>query len=242
MLSQSVTAHQPVAANRYAGNRAPGTFHRTVAIPGRAPLSLTASKMGSRQSTVALSQKAPQGRTGNSSGLVITAATPQGNGKADNFFTQMGDKINHSIDSARNELNHIGNPQSTQYINLATGMGSIPAGHPMDQSVMQFEQIQNSVPLNSHMPRAITKGRSAKAGARRSTVMMAGPTVEGSKDLADLDEDHMDKEMLDNQMPYGLRVLFADKLTTEELSQLFLRPKIDRSGLFSMVEPIVKLV
>ena len=43
-------------------------------------------------------------------------------------------------------------------------------------------------------------------------------------------------------MPYDLRVLFADKLSTEERSQLFLRPKIDFTGVFSKVEPILKLV
>ena len=43
-------------------------------------------------------------------------------------------------------------------------------------------------------------------------------------------------------LPFDLRVLFAENLSNEDRAQLFLRPKIDFSGVFSKVEPILQLV
>ena len=43
-------------------------------------------------------------------------------------------------------------------------------------------------------------------------------------------------------MPFGLRVLQSDSLTPQERSDLLLRPKIDFSGVFSKVEPILSLI
>ena len=47
---------------------------------------------------------------------------------------------------------------------------------------------------------------------------------------------------MDNVMPFSLRVLQSDSLTSKERSELLLRPKIDFSGVFSKVEPILNLV
>jgi NAD(P)-dependent dehydrogenase (short-subunit alcohol dehydrogenase family) len=57
---------------------------------------------------------------------------------------------------------------------------------------MQFQQIQKSMPKISNMGQ-MNQNIQAKAGARASTVMMAGPTVSGS--TPDMSENHMDKEM-----------------------------------------------
>jgi len=83
--------------NKYAGTGAANKFQRTMPNPGRQTLSLTSANIGSGQLTFA-SKKGLQGRNGNSSGLVITAATPRGNAERENFFVQMSEKINNSID------------------------------------------------------------------------------------------------------------------------------------------------
>ena len=66
-------------------------------------------------------------------------------------------------------------------MNYATGMSSIPASQPINQNMMKFKQIQNSMPLNSNMIRQIIKVKSTKAAGSRTTrtVMIAGPTVSG---------------------------------------------------------------
>ena len=94
-----------------------------------------------------------------------------------------------------------GNSQSAQYMNLASapGMTGIPASNP---SLVKFEQIQNSMPLNGNMLRqTASQLRSGKAvGARTKTVMMAGPSITGSTPDFDSNENHMDREMLDAGM------------------------------------------
>lgn len=91
----------------------------------------------------------PTARTVHSTSSVIMSATPQG--PKDNFVSKMGEKLNNAIDSVGQELNYMANPQSKPYMQLATGMGSIPAENPINQNVMKFQQIQNSMPQNSSM-------------------------------------------------------------------------------------------
>ena len=99
------------------------------------------------------------------------AATPQVN--TENFFCKMGEKLNNAIDSVGNELNYLVNSQSTQYMQLATGMSNISAGNPFNQNAMKFQQIQNSMPKNNLFFGQMNKEEYAKAGARASTIMMA---------------------------------------------------------------------
>jgi len=63
------------------------------------------------------------------------SATPQG----ESFVSQMGQKLNNAMDSVGQELNNMANPQPKPYMQLATGMGSIPAENPINQNVMKFE-------------------------------------------------------------------------------------------------------
>ena len=99
-------AHQPVVANNNAGSRAQKTFHRTLTtIPGRTPMSMAASKIGSRHTVASRTE------TFNSTGLVVRAAAPQGN--YENFASKLGDKPNLAIDSVGNERSNILNPPST---------------------------------------------------------------------------------------------------------------------------------
>jgi len=65
----------------------------------------------------------------------------------------------------------------------------------MNQNVMKFQQIQNSLPQNSNMLRQSNKGKYAQARVRTRTIMKAGPTISGISPV--LNEDHMDEEMLD---------------------------------------------
>ena len=105
---------------------------------------------------------------------MIMAATPQPQGKTENFFSKMGEKLNKVIDSVgvRNE--------PTQYLQLATaGMSSIPAEYPINQNVMKFQRIQNSLPQNIGMPSHIKKVKYAKADARTRTVAKFTPIFFG---------------------------------------------------------------
>ena len=51
-----------------------------------------------------------RGETGNSSGAVRMAATPRGNGYADNFYSNVGETFNYGSESVGNEPNHMVNP------------------------------------------------------------------------------------------------------------------------------------
>ena len=64
----------------------------------------------------------------------------------------------------------------------------------MNQNEMKFQQIQNSLPLNSNILRPSNKGKYVKSRVRTRTIMKAGPTISGS--LPNLNENHMNVEML----------------------------------------------
>jgi len=91
----------------------------------------------------------------------------------------------------------------------ATGVGNIPVGNPMSQNMKQFEQIQNSMPLKSDMLRQTSSklGSGKAVGARTRTVMMAGPTISGSSPNFDLNENHMDSEMMDTDINKSMAAL-----------------------------------
>ena len=76
-------------------------------------------------------------------------------------------------------------------------MNSIPTGVPKNQNMIQFEQIQNSMPhVNSNTLTLNKEEIYAKSGARVRNFMLTtsiAPTVSGS--IPVMDENHMDNEM-----------------------------------------------
>jgi len=56
-----------------------------------------------------ISKDFTRGETGNCSGAVRMAATPQGNGYTNNFFSNVGD-VNYGSESVGNQPNHMVNP------------------------------------------------------------------------------------------------------------------------------------
>lgn len=80
-------------------------------------MSLMAQKMGSKQ-RFEVSKNVTQGKSGNSIGVVSMAATPQGKGNADKFFSKVGDMLDHGIDSVGNQSNYKAKALSSLYMQL----------------------------------------------------------------------------------------------------------------------------
>lgn len=78
---------------------------------------------------------------------------------------------------------------------IPTGVGRIQAECLTNQNVMKVQQVQNSMPHISNMYGQIHQEKNAKAGARTSTIMRAGPTITGSIPQ-NMNENYMDTEML----------------------------------------------
>ena len=88
------------------------------------------------------------------------------------------------------------NSQPTQYMHLATGVGSIQAGNSINQNLMKLQQIQNSMPQNSFLLGQINRAKYSKAAARATnTVMMAEPQPKVSGNSPNMKDDHMDKKV-----------------------------------------------
>ena len=155
MLFQSMngvigtSAPQTVATNKYAGNRGYRTLttmynNRTFASSlGHQSLSLTASKIGSKQ-RIFSSRNAQQDK----SLKMMAAASPQEN--SENFFISMGEKMNGGIDLVGSQANYMDN-QKSSYLNLTTDTGSsIQYENASTQNLMKFQQIQNLQPQNNN--------------------------------------------------------------------------------------------
>ena len=81
-------------------------------------------------------------------------------------------------------------------------MGFNPASHPINQkNEMKFEKIQNTMSQDNTKIRQSFFDKFDKSVARTNTTT-TGPTISGIS--PDLDEDHMDKEMVDADLDQNM--------------------------------------